>query len=283
MIAGESCLAAKCMGVCPLRSLISVWAWLSSSSSFTHTGSPRSHATCRGVWPDASRVLIWLEVKTWRRHSSQHNKSIYSCLFCFFHQILWYIWINDCHDFFLVIRQKIWSYFLPLDIVMFKTLSEACVNGNVGRTPVRVVADAVHNRLGCLSLQGKRLIEGPKCEGVVGEPVRGILFWCYLKQPVWYTANISKSFHLKKTKTKKPFIGSNKATLTSVLRQGFRGTEVDSPMSGTGCFCTAPSVPPLWAWFCLLQHSLTAAHPWPGKGLQRGLRKPCPAAFLWTA
>lgn len=64
---------------------------------------------------------------------------------------------------------------LPLDIVMFKTFSEACVNGNMGRTPVRVAADAVHNGLGGLSPQGKRLIEGPKCEGIVGEPVHGIL------------------------------------------------------------------------------------------------------------
>lgn len=69
-----------------------------------------------------------------------------------------------------------WNCFLPLDIVMFKTLSEACVNGNVGRAPVRVVADAVHNRLGGLCLQGKHLIEGPKCEGIVGEPVHCILF-----------------------------------------------------------------------------------------------------------
>lgn len=65
--------------------------------------------------------------------------------------------------------------FLPLDVVMFKTLSEACVNCDVGRTPVRVVAYAVHNWLGGLSLQGKHLIEGPKFEGIVGEPVHGIL------------------------------------------------------------------------------------------------------------
>lgn len=68
-----------------------------------------------------------------------------------------------------------WKCFVPLDIVMFKTLSEACVNGNVGRTPVRVVADAVHDRLGGLSLQRKRLVEGLKYEGIVGEPVHCIL------------------------------------------------------------------------------------------------------------
>lgn len=49
MMAGESCLAAQCMGVSPLRSLMSVRAWLSSNSSFTHTASPRSHARCSGV------------------------------------------------------------------------------------------------------------------------------------------------------------------------------------------------------------------------------------------
>lgn len=64
---------------------------------------------------------------------------------------------------------------LPLNIVMFKALFEACVNCNVGRTPVRVVADAVHNWLGGLSLQGKHLIEGPKFEGIMREPVHGIL------------------------------------------------------------------------------------------------------------
>lgn len=64
---------------------------------------------------------------------------------------------------------------LPLNVVMFKALSETCVNCNVGRTPVWVVADAVHNWLGGLSLQGKRLIEGPKFEGIMREPVHGIL------------------------------------------------------------------------------------------------------------
>lgn len=59
--AGESCLAAQCMGVSPLRSLMSVRAWLSSSSSLTHTRSPRSHARCSGVRPAASREFIWLK------------------------------------------------------------------------------------------------------------------------------------------------------------------------------------------------------------------------------
>lgn len=58
---------------------------------------------------------------------------------------------------------------------MFKTLSQACLYGNVGRTPVRVVADAVHNWLGGLSLQMKCLVEGTKLEGILGEPVQGIL------------------------------------------------------------------------------------------------------------
>lgn len=40
---------------------MSVRAWLSSSSSFTQAKSPRSHARCSGVWPEASRLLIWLE------------------------------------------------------------------------------------------------------------------------------------------------------------------------------------------------------------------------------
>lgn len=66
MMAGESCLAAQCIGVSPLRSLMSVRAWLSSSSSFTHAELPRSHARCSGVWPDASRALIWLEAERWR-------------------------------------------------------------------------------------------------------------------------------------------------------------------------------------------------------------------------
>lgn len=67
---------------------------------------------------------------------------------------------------------------------MFKTLSEAHVNGNVGRTPVWVVADAVNYWLGGLSLQGKRLIERPKFKGVVGEPVHGVLLRRHLKQPL---------------------------------------------------------------------------------------------------
>lgn len=66
MMAGESCLAAQCMGVSPLRSLMLVRAWLSSNSSFTHAESLRSHARCSGVWPDASRALIWLEAERQR-------------------------------------------------------------------------------------------------------------------------------------------------------------------------------------------------------------------------
>lgn len=69
MMAGESCLAAKCRGVSPLWSLMSVRAWLSSNSSFTHAESPRSHARCSGVWPDASRALIWLETERWPNRS----------------------------------------------------------------------------------------------------------------------------------------------------------------------------------------------------------------------
>ncbi len=72
MMAGESCLAARCMGVSPLRSLMSVRAWLSSNSSFTHAESPRSHARWRGVWPDTSRELIWLEAERWRHNNTGH-------------------------------------------------------------------------------------------------------------------------------------------------------------------------------------------------------------------
>lgn len=58
---------------------------------------------------------------------------------------------------------------------MFETLSQACLHGDVGRTPVRVVADAVHDWLGGLGLQRKCLIEGAKLEGILGEPVHGVL------------------------------------------------------------------------------------------------------------
>ncbi len=58
---------------------------------------------------------------------------------------------------------------------MFETLSQARLHGDVGGAPVRVVADAVHDWLGGLSLQGKCLIEGTKLEGILGEPVLGVL------------------------------------------------------------------------------------------------------------
>lgn len=58
---------------------------------------------------------------------------------------------------------------------MFKTLSQASLYGDVGGTPVRVVADGVHNRLDGLGLQGKSLIEWAKLEGKLGEPVHGVL------------------------------------------------------------------------------------------------------------
>lgn len=57
---------------------------------------------------------------------------------------------------------------------MFQALSQACLHGNVGRTPVWVVADAVHNWLGSVSLQRKCLVEGAKLEGILGEPVHGV-------------------------------------------------------------------------------------------------------------
>lgn len=63
----------------------------------------------------------------------------------------------------------------PLDVVMFETLSQARLHGDVGGTPVRVIADAVDNWLGGLSLQRKCLIEGAKLEGELGEPVHGVL------------------------------------------------------------------------------------------------------------
>ena len=57
---------------------------------------------------------------------------------------------------------------------MFETLSQACLHGDVGRTPVWVVADAVHDWLGGLSLQRQCLIEGAELEGILGEPVHGV-------------------------------------------------------------------------------------------------------------
>lgn len=45
---------------------------------------------------------------------------------------------------------------------MLKTQFQARFHSDVARAPVRVVADAVHNRLGGLCLQRKRLIEGAK-------------------------------------------------------------------------------------------------------------------------
>lgn len=58
---------------------------------------------------------------------------------------------------------------------MFETLSQACLHGNVGGAPVRMAADAVHDWLGGLSLQRKCLIKWPKLEGILGEPVHGVL------------------------------------------------------------------------------------------------------------
>ena len=66
---------------------------------------------------------------------------------------------------------------------MFETLSQACLHSDMGGAPVRVAADAVHDRLGGLSLQRKGLVEGPELEGVLGEPVHGILLGRHLKQP----------------------------------------------------------------------------------------------------
>lgn len=40
----------------------------------------------------------------------------------------------------------------PLNIVVFETLSQARLNGNVSRAPVPMIADAVHNGLGGLGL-----------------------------------------------------------------------------------------------------------------------------------
>lgn len=58
---------------------------------------------------------------------------------------------------------------------MFETLPQARLHGDVGRAPVLVVADAVHNRLGAFSLQRKRLVEGAKLEGILRKPVHGVL------------------------------------------------------------------------------------------------------------
>lgn len=58
---------------------------------------------------------------------------------------------------------------------MFETLSQACLHGDVGRAPIRMAADAVHNWLGGLSLQRKCLIEGAELEGILRKPVHGIL------------------------------------------------------------------------------------------------------------
>lgn len=85
---------------------------------------------------------------------------------------------------------------LPLDIVMFEALSQACLHSNVGRTPVRVAADAVYDWLGGLSLQRKRLIEGAKLEGILGKPVHGVLLWRHLKQPGSHNATITRSSFL---------------------------------------------------------------------------------------
>lgn len=85
---------------------------------------------------------------------------------------------------------------LPLDIVMFEALSQACLHGNVGRTPVWVAADAVYDWLGGLSLQWKRLIERTKLEGILGKPVHGVLLWRHLKQPGSHSAMITRSSFL---------------------------------------------------------------------------------------
>lgn len=57
---------------------------------------------------------------------------------------------------------------------MFETLSQACFNSNVGRAPVWVSTDAVHDWLCRLTLQKKGFIERSKFEGVLWEPVHGI-------------------------------------------------------------------------------------------------------------
>ena len=72
---------------------------------------------------------------------------------------------------------------LPLDIVMFETLSKGRLHGDVGRAPVRVVADAVHNGLRGLSLQRKCLVEGAELESILRKPVHGVLLRPHLKQP----------------------------------------------------------------------------------------------------
>ncbi len=71
---------------------------------------------------------------------------------------------------------------------MFETLSQARLHGDVGGTPVRMVADTVDDRLGGLSLQRKCLIKGAELEGILGKPVHGVRLGCHLKQPD-YTAN----------------------------------------------------------------------------------------------
>lgn len=73
-----------------------------------------------------------------------------------------------------ILKQQ--DFFLPLNIVVFQTLSQACLDGNVSRTPVWVAPDAVHNWLGGLSLQRKGFIKWTKLEGILGEPVHGVLF-----------------------------------------------------------------------------------------------------------
>lgn len=65
---------------------------------------------------------------------------------------------------------------------MFETLSQTSVHCDVGGAPVRVGADAVHNGLNRLSLQRKDLVERPKFQGVLWEPVLSIFLWRYLEK-----------------------------------------------------------------------------------------------------
>lgn len=71
----------------------------------------------------------------------------------------------------------------PLDVIVFETLSQSRLHGNVGRTPVRVAADAVHDRLGGFRLQREGLVEGAELQGVLSEPVHGVLLRRHLKHP----------------------------------------------------------------------------------------------------
>lgn len=83
---------------------------------------------------------------------------------------------------------------------MFEALSHARLHGDVSRAPVRVAAKAVHDGLRRVRLQGQNLVERSQLEGILGEPVHGILLWPHLKQPAdgaVVSQNISKKWKEK--------------------------------------------------------------------------------------